>query len=255
MHRLQLLVLVIGILIQGLAYAQDEDEEDRLARKGLVTVEPAYVVSTEVDGEYKLVPYEERRGKWGSLISIGYSTYEPIYYEPNFIAEDFANIYTTPELPMIELKLAYRRNLSFGSLGGELAVGFYQNESDAPDLVDSTLLLIPIHLGVLVSLDNLWNEPYLVPYGSAGAYTVFHREKMGAQTKNGTTQAAPYFNAGVALQLNWLDKVAARRSYIESGIQNTYAYAEMQWKMPSSNEADEDFGNDISYSGGLKIEF
>src|SRR5262245_18617575 len=101
---LHLCIFDFGIILSGLAYAEDlSDEEDERAKKGLVYVEPSAVSTMETEGEYKLVPYRERRPKWGSVYNVGYSSYEPIYYEPDFVPVDFSDVYESPELPMIDV--------------------------------------------------------------------------------------------------------------------------------------------------------
>ena len=221
----------------------------------MVEVEATHVSTTEVDGIYKLVPYTERRNKWGVTTALGYSSYEPVYYEPNFLAVDFVDIYSTPEMPLIELQISIKRNMNFGSFGGELSVGIYQNDSDSPELVDSSLQLIPVRLGAVLSLDTLSSEPMFVPYVSGGLYTMLYRESMEGNSHSGNTQVAPYMTAGVNILLDWLDRRAARTSYQESGIQSTYAYAQAYKLIESGDASDGDFSNDVSWGAGVRVEF
>jgi hypothetical protein len=257
MHRLkflQLAILVIGIILSGLAYAEDEDEIR--AKKGLVFVEPSSVTSMEVQEEYKLVPYLERRHPWGFAFSFGYSTYEPVYYEPDFSPVGFSDVYKSAELPLLELVITVKRNLSIGSVGMEFGAGSYQNSSDNKELSDSSLTLIPLRAGGVFHLDALTPEPMFVPYLGGGAYTIIFREELdGGSSHNGNTQVAAYFHGGVGFSLSWLDREGARQAFQESGVESTYAYLELQKYMASSNTVDGDFSNDVSYAGGIKIEF
>src|SRR5262245_12577415 len=103
MRHLRLLIYVIGILQSGLSLAQQaEPSSEYTGKPGMVIVEPTDVISTKIDGDYKLVPYLERRGRWGFTASVAYSSYEPINYEPDFVADEFASIYETTDMPMIE---------------------------------------------------------------------------------------------------------------------------------------------------------
>lgn len=259
MHRLKFLhlcIFVFGIILSGLAYAEDGDEDDIRAKKGLVLVEPQIVTSMEVEEEYKLLTYRERRSKWGTTYSLGYSTYEPIYYEPDFSPVDFTDVYSSPELPLIEFVFTLKRNIDLGSVGMELAVGAYQNASDKKELSDSSLTLIPVRVGGGIYLDTLSSEPMFVPYFKGGVYTMIFREELnGGSSHNGNTEAALYMNGGVAFSLDWIDRAGARFAYQESGVESTYIYLEFQKYMASSNVADGDFSNDVSYAGGLKLEF
>ena len=222
----------------------------------MVIVEPTGVISTEVEGEYRLVPYLERRKKWGVTASAGYSSYEPINYEPDFVTMAADEVYSSPDTPMILLSMSVKRNAEFGSLGGELMVGIYNNNSDVdPTIVESTLQLIPIYLGLVLNLDAFSGDPYFVPYVSGGLYTVLYKEEADTRTLNGNTQVAPYLKGGVAFLLDWLDKKAARTGYEESGVQSSYLYAEAMSHMESSAIQDKDFSNDLNWGLGVKVEF
>jgi hypothetical protein len=258
MHRLNLLIIVIGAFCGALTYAQDEISEDGGSpHKGMVLVEPTNVLTTSTKGVYLLKPYAERRPRWGTTFGIGYSTYEPVHYEPNFApTEHFGDVYLTPDVPTLEAQFTVKRNLSFGSLGMELAVGIYRNTSDIDTaIVDSTLTMYPVRLGAVFALDVLASEPFIVPYVAGGLYTVEYREEQGSSSHNGNTQVAPYVNGGLAFSLDWLDRRAARLAYEDSGIQSTYIFAEARKQFPSGDASDPDFENDISFAGGVRVEF
>lgn len=222
----------------------------------MVIVEQMSANTTEIKEEYSLLPYRERRPKWGTTFSLGYSSYEPVNYEPDFVTANFSDIYSSPDMPLIELTVSVKRNFSIGSFGVELAAGIYENKSDDTTLSDSSLQLIPIRLGLVYYMDAIGPEPHFVPYVGGGAYTMMYKEELvGGTSNNGNTQISFYGHAGVAFQLDWIDKVGSRIAYQESGIESTFLYAELQKYMSSSAEADGDFSNDVSYAGGLKIEF
>lgn len=256
MHQIYLLILVVGTFWSGLACAEGEDEIEERAKKGLVLVEPSVVADVKTNEEYKLVPYRERRAGWGSTFSLGYSSYEPIYYEPDFTPAQFTDVYSSPDLPMTELLVAVKKNLSIGSFGVEFGVGGYMNESDDTDLSDSSLLLIPLRVGAVFYLDAMTAEPIVVPYVAGGGYTVIYKEELtGGSSNNGNTQISMYAHGGIALSLNWIDRDGARQAFQESGIENTFAYFELQKYIESGAESDGDFSNDVSYAGGVRVEF
>ncbi len=255
MHRLNLLVIVFGIILSGLAYAEDEDPEE-LNKKGLVVVEPVNVIISRDGEDYALVPYRERRPRWGVTTSIGYSTYEPINYEPDFVAANFSDVYKTATVPMLDLLFSVKRNMGFGSIGVEFGAGYFEISSSSKETYgDSTLNLIPARLGLVVALDTLTPNPIFVPYFAGGAYTMVFDESLGGNSHNGNTQVSGYFHGGVAFSLHWIDRHGAIIAYRESGVEATYAYLEVQKYMQAGNEADGDFSNEISYSGGLRLEF
>ncbi|MGE4133232.1 MAG: hypothetical protein AB7F86_16435 [Bdellovibrionales bacterium] len=256
MHRLNLLIFVIGIIWSGLAYAEDEDAEDLAEKKGLVIVEPLNVITTEEKGEYRLLPYPERRSKWGFMASLGYSSYEPLNYEPAYApaGTSFYEVYGGADMPLIELAFTIKRNLAMGAIGLEIGAGMTQNATADKDYGDSFLRIIPIKVMLNYYLDTMGKEPVLAPYIGGGAYVMQFREELDSEASNGSTQAAPYIHAGIAFQLDWIDRAAATISYRESGIQSSFIYVEAQSYMISSAQSDEDFSS-FSYAGGMKLEF
>lgn len=235
--------------------AEDSTKVESGQDDGLwVEVEPTNLLPSDITGIYYLVPYRNRRDKWGQTFSIGYSSFTPANLEPDQAALGFDEVYAGPELPLIEIQGSIKRNFVFGSLGAELAAGIYQNKSDS-DLVESTLELIPIRLGLNLSLDNLYHEPFIVPYAMAGGYMILYEEKSGAVSFGGNTQVAPYFGVGLAIQLNWVDREAARISYLESGIENTFIFLDARKFVASAAASDPDFSTGFDWGAGVRLEF
>jgi hypothetical protein len=197
-------VYIIGSLFinfyASLAFAQLKETTTFTGENKMVTVEPSNIITTEVDGNYSIDSYRERRPAWGKTVSFNYSNYEPLNYEPNFLQVNFEEIYDTPELPLLEFQFAIKRNARNFSYGGEFSVGIYQNESDARNLIQSTLQIIPLKLGGVVLLDALRPTPYFVPYISGGAYTILFKEDNNQTSITGNTQLAPYFNLGISMR-------------------------------------------------------
>ncbi len=219
-------------------------------------VEQGSVLTSAIQEEYKLIPYRERRPRWGVTFALGYSSYEPINYEPDFVPVNFSEVYKTPDMPLLELLVTVKKNMTMGSLGVEVGVGGYNNTSDNKEISDSTLNLIPIRVGASFYIDALAPEPVFVPYIAGGIYTIMFKEELnGGSSNNGNTQISTYFHGGIALSLDWIDRDGARLAFQESGIEGTFAYFELQKYMASGEPADGDFSNDISYAGGVKIEF
>ena len=235
--------------------AQDSTNVPETQDDGLwVEVEPTNLLPSDITGIYYLIPYRNRRDKWGQTVSVGYSSFTPINYEPNFITSNFEDIYATADMPLIELQVTVKRNFALGSIGAEFGVGMYQNNSDS-DLIESDIQLIPFRLGMNYSIDNLYHEPFVVPYAMAGAYVVMYEENAASVAHGGNTQIAPYFGGGLLLQLNWVDREAARISYLESGIENTFIYLEMRRFIASSVVSDPDFSTGFDWGLGVRLEF
>lgn len=221
----------------------------------MVEVEPTNVIAEKVEGNYQLLPYRERRKPWGFTFAVGYSSYEPINYEPNFVTAGFDEVYTSPDVAMVELKFSFKRNLPVGSIGAEIGVGIYDNDADVEEFGESSLQLIPIRVGGVYYMDTLLPEPYIVPYVSGGAYIMVYEETLAGSSFSGNSQVAGYMTGGVAFQLDWLDKRSARIAYQESEIQSTYVFAEAGTLLESGGATDPDFSSGFNWGAGLRVEF
>lgn len=241
-------------MVASFSYAEGEISQESANAKGLVYVEPDHIEAIKEDKEYRLEPYRVRRPRWGKTFSVGYSAYEPSNYEPNFAAVAYSDIYTSAELPMVDFTFMLKRNLSFCSFGGELSAGMYQNRSDDPEFIDSTLNLYPLRFGGVLLLDTLMAEPYIVPYVAGGGYLMFYKEALGDSSFNGNTLMAGYFRGGFAFQLDWIDPKGARTSYSESGIESSFIYLEGMTQMAGGDKQDPDFSSDFTWAAGLRIE-
>jgi hypothetical protein len=229
-----------------------------LERKNLVEVEPNNILPSDLVSTYSLVPYKIRRPRWGHYFSVGYSLYEPKNYQTDYLDAtqgSFAELYGTPQTPFLEFSYTYKWNVSIGSIGGEAAYAFYQNDTQDELLGDAALELQNIRVGFRWTLDTLWDEPRIAPYVVGGGYTVIYSETQANLALDGTTMIAPYYAVGVLLQLGWLDKQAAVDAYTESGIENTYLFVEGRQYMASSQVNDPDFSTGLDVGGGLSIEF
>ncbi len=270
MHRLyrqleilRFSVLCIGIFFGLLSHAGEEPDPEDLAEKKIVYVEPSNISTTAVNGEYLLIPYRDRRPRWGSTASIGFSNYEPTHYDPNFTSATYGQTYSQPTVPLLELQVTVKRNLSFGSVGGEIAIGQYQNGHSDPNVTHSTLSLTPWRIGAVYAFDNYSGEPYVVPYVSGGLYSMIYKEVLNdsanggatGNSLNGSSQVAPYFNFGGMFTLDWIDRRAARGAYKDSGIESSYLFLEGRTYVKSSNARDHDFSNPLSLGGGVRVEF
>ena len=252
MNFLCFLVLYIGTFPSVLNAEPDFEE---LEKNGLVYVEPNHVSQVRVDGEYKLEPYTKRRKTWGVTFSIGYSTYEPINMEPSYSQFPYDEVYGKPTLGMLEGRFGVKRNMDVGSLAFEVIAGGMTNDNTDENFVGSKLTINPVHIGAAFYLDSMGDEPYLVPYVSGGGYVMIFKETLYGNTDRGSTMIAPYVSGGLALQLDWIDRRAARISFEDSGIQSSYIYGEARSYFASSSKKDPDFSNNVTFNGGVRVEF
>ncbi|MEZ4870967.1 MAG: hypothetical protein R2827_01725 [Bdellovibrionales bacterium] len=266
---LNLIFLLIGVnflCIQG-AYADLENGLDRsissesnneVEKSGLIVVEPIGVESNIRGGKYALVPYRERRPAWTKTYGLSWGNYDPIDYDSDFSAEVFEDIFDIQNSSLIEFEISMQRNFKMGSLGADMAIGFY-NAQATDDYVDATsdnirISLIPLRLGARFNLDTVMETPYVVPYAGAGIYTMFYTETLNSRTVEGSTAPSLYFNVGLKFQLDWLEPRVARVAYQEHGLQNSFLFAEARQFFKSSTEADPNFSGDLNFNVGISVE-
>jgi hypothetical protein len=250
-----LLVLYIGSFCSVLKADIPEPDLEQLEKDKKVYVEPTYVQYVKTQNDYNLQPYKNRRHAWGFTGSFGYSTYEPVNYEPNFAKTAYNQVYAKPAIGMVEGNFTAKRNLSMFSVGGEVGVGSFNNDHTDPNYVGSKLQLTEVHVGGAIYLDGFGDNPWFVPYFSGGGYWMFYKEILDGNTFGGGTQIAPYVNGGVAFPLDWLDKRSSRIGYEESGVMMSYFYLEARKYFTSSIKKDPDFSNTVSGVGGFRVEF
>lgn len=227
--------------------------------KKLVEVEPNNILPADLANVSALIPYRIRRSKTGLDVGISYSMFDPINYESDYASASvisFEDLYGSPSVPLIELYLNYKRNMDIGSIGVVGSVGYYKNEVKEKTFgSDINLSLQIVKLGGKFILDSLGYEPKFAPYVEGGGYTVLFKEENGANSFNGNTEVAFYYSAGIMAQLNWIDQAASVEAYSESGIENTFLFAEVRQYMASSNERDPDFSTDPTIGVGMSLEF
>jgi hypothetical protein len=251
------LVLYIGIFGSVLNAEVEEPSLETLEKNKTVYVEPQDLVATKKDGHitWNLETYKERRTKWGFLFGGGYSTYEPINYQPNFTQKNYNQAYGQPWRGMLEGNFTVKRNFDAFSAGVELSAGNFDNDRSNGSGVETDLSLYEVRIGASIYFDMLQSQPYVVPYFSGGGYTMVYKESLGGNAVGGTSQIAPYVNAGLEFQLDWIDSRAARTSYEDSKIQSSFFYVEARKYFASSNSKDFDFGNDVNFDMGMRLEF
>ncbi len=202
----------------------------------------------------RLASYRDRRMSTGALLSVAYSQFRPMDYDPSFAVQDFDTIYGGDPTQMVEFSLLYKLNFALGSISLGLGVGYEKLESDLT-FVDSYLSLIPVRLEGVLAFDALFDNPYFVPYGVAGVYTVYYREEQAASAFSGTTQAAPYFGGGLQIRIDNFIPEDSFNAYRENYQENSFVYVEARQWLESSTIQDPDFSTGLQFGAGMRFEF
>jgi hypothetical protein len=201
-----------------------------------------------------LVPYRERRPSWTTYTRVGASMYTPEDFVPDFVLnETFESYYGDNENAMIEFTLEFKKNFSAGSISGILGASVFNDTSDDGSALDLKF----VRLGAGYYADTLFSEPYVVPYVNFGYYYVFYNESVASQEIDGTADGL-YWGAGALFQIDWMDREGDIAAYEESGIENSFIYAEMRSMISPgvlSGDTLFDFSSSPSLGAGLLLEY
>lgn len=226
------------------------------------------------DDSLRLSAYKNRRNEFSHLISLSYSTYNPTNYtvsDKEFL--DFYGAASLPfkktsslEIPLLSWLYSLKWNSFIGSLSFDLGVGFYFNKSN---LDSSKIYVLPIKLGVTWAWDNIFLEPYIVPYLSAGTMSFLYREDLPETSdqrndlRDQTGQPHEYFqgtsyniylSGGIRFQLDWMDNDGDNSSYFERGIENSFIAVGITRIQKISQDLF-DLSGDIYIDASLILEF
>lgn len=221
--------------------------------------------------------YKKRRGKHGVLFSLNYEKYYPVdyfsMYRDKYIDEFLGD---DESMDLISVELGYKLNFKLGSLAllGNYAQGSKANENYSEDngvtKNERNLGVTRYGLSANFALDNVLEEPWIVPYGQVGIhqFQVAEDNLATEAAEETTTQFAFNYRIGLLFQLNWIEKSIDPNTQLEglrsSGLQNTFIDLYAMTHMASTetydpadpnSEGDPDMSTGMEMGIGLKMEF
>lgn len=240
-----------------------EDQAKQLTEKTKIEIEPDPYAETSSSyrvGDY-LKSFKERRPSWTYQIEIGGSDYNPVNYISEIInssGSSFETFYETADVPMPTFGLEFKKNFSWMAISLGLGGSYYLSTYQGAELQ----MLAP-YAKLTVYLDTLFDEPYIVPYATAG-YAYFQFDETDSVTGFEYTGASDNFfvSAGLLFQLDWLDPIADRIALTDNGIENTFVYLDVRTYLDTGikgiyedAEVIGDFSSLTHFGAGIKIEF
>jgi hypothetical protein len=250
-------VLVILCVFAGEVRAATEPLPP-IADESEVEVEPKDVQRNKIcNCTYSSsTPYSQRRTRWGGYFGVQSGLYEPVNYDPDFQpTQTFDSLYGGNKTPVVEIVFGLKLNYVLGSLALQGSAGYFSRTKEINATTSSVLTAQPITGALVIAFDNLFKEPYVVPYGMGGISTVVYSEKAGGLSVSGNSPMAPFYAGGLMIQLNWIDPESAASGYEDSGLENTFLYVEARTFLQSLNGRGPDFSTPVQLGGGLKVEF
>ncbi len=249
-----------------------ESSPDTLAVEPLSAPEP--VLSSNGRGDLITVermkdptlPYKLRRNPWGILFAINYEQFAPTNYQSLILNQDYETMTGNKSIPLIGAEFGVKYNFSLGSISA--LMGYSAGKVDTPTASVDQISASITKVGLNIALDNLFDEPYVVPYAQAGLHSIDWTEKsiVGAvkSEESFVTDWNFHYKVGLSFQLNWIEKAidsSSQEDSVRSGLENTYldifysSYAQPS-QVAAVNGAEGEADLESSEIGaGLKLEF
>jgi hypothetical protein len=196
-------------------------------------------------------PYSERRSWISGFFGFMAGIYSPTNYVPDFSSRSqFNNFYDQPN-PNGDLVFGAKINFFLGSIGPQFSAGMYSAQSST---ANAKLNLNMFTAGLIYSMDNIFKEPYVVPYGVFGLYKDLYTETVDKLSVTGFTPIASFYSVGLMFQLDWIDPETHASGYSSFGLENTFLFLEGRSFLPASNLI-ADLSSPLQFNGGFRIEF
>jgi len=251
---LKTLVCTTATLILSAAHAATDDS----GKGGDIVEDYRKPVSDIVELHYPIEPdkpYKQRRNTNGFMLSIGY---ENVLFNQYLSAIDFTTPYSdmfgSSEIQVYKVEANYKFNFSLGSLMAGMGLGYGTLSSVGSGTMHS-IEISKYSASLSYVMDALANEPYVAPYVTAGLMQLDLKETSETDSQSGSIQMAMFYQAGLLVQLNWLDDAVSRKALMDYGLQNTYADLFISHYEPSSSPDDPNTGTGWNLGAGLRLEF
>lgn len=222
----------------------------------------------------KLAPYRERRETWSTVFSINVDQFYPDKFRSRLQqggVEDapYDTLFGSSPITLTQVQLGAKYNFGLGALGTALIVGMGTIKDQRTGRTMGTfagesheLTIFKKGATVQFAMDNLFPEPYVVPYIEGQLFKIDYRERRSAPgvesdiaENSGTTDFATAVVLGALIQLNGLEKEAALMAQETSGMDNIFLDIFASQYNTSSDETDPSFETSINYGAGLRFEF
>lgn len=173
-------------------------------------------------------PYSERRSRFGFLFNINYEQFSPNKYYSLIHSLTYGELAGGASIPLMGIEAGIKYNFSLGSLSALLGYSLGEMSDETVGIDKMSMAVTKAALNY--SIDNIFLEPYVVPFVQAGVHIIDWTEvgTVGADTKeeNITSQPTLHVKAGLSFQLNWIegkiDPSTHEDGLRSSGLENTF---------------------------------
>lgn len=209
-----------------------------------------------------LSPYKERRGTWAPVVGLGFSAIRPTGFVSDFTDEsnsDFSydDLFGRKTMSTFSFYGGFQINLGGISFGP--TVGLMTGKATGEGAGGITQLNISCRkAGIIVNLDGLMQEPFIVPTAHFELNLADYVEEFSTansiDTSSKSTTPFISYTVGALIQLNWIDPDGTFVSLKENGLNNTFMHVYMGQLMATSGESTS-FASPIAFGAGVKLEF
>ncbi len=203
-----------------------------------------------------IAPYKERRQNWGFVFGVAAEQILPTKFRSKIDTNPYSALFADSPMNAGQLELGLKYNFMLGSLGASVIYG--NGGAQTGKINDGrTLNLTKKAIQLTYTMDNLFNTPFVAPYGGAQFVTwdwVEYSSNPGIK-ESGSTQVTGGITAGLLFQLDWLVPDEALLARDSSGIENTFLDLFVTQYNASEGTTDQNFQTDLNYGVGLKVEY
>ncbi len=202
-------------------------------------------------------PYKQRQNQWGFSFSLGAENVSYPGLISQFDEESFEFLYGTSGVPMLSLELGPKYNMSWGSLALLAGYGLLDITDDRSGANDE-LTIQRYSATAVFYLDNIWGEPYFVPYVGGGIWMADYSEIRGAypdEVSNTSTDLGYHYKVGALIGLDWIEPESTLRSRRETGMKAMFVNVYASSTFMSESEPDPDLENELDLGASLVFEF
>ncbi|WP_413583019.1 hypothetical protein [Bdellovibrio sp. HCB288] len=246
--QINTLVSLVLVFFCSSSFASIEEPEE-----GYVEVHTNSLVEKEI-AQDSLADYKIRRENHGIYFGLEYEDYVPVSFVSINDGKTYQELFDGASLPIISLAIDYKYNFALGSvaIGGSYGMGSIQDNRSGED---RTLEISKLMATLKYSMDNIMNEPYVVPYFGMSMYKMSLTDKSPTSTINEDAPVGYSYSVGFLLQLDWLDRDTAKAATFNYGLENTFLDVFMSQYLAAGDDTEANMESDPIWGAGLRLEF
>ena len=266
------ILVVAALFFPAITIAQSNENS-----AGLVEIEEYTTAADEViyvKAVDSSAPYKQRRGKHGAIFGVASEKFYPSDMLSLLDDASIDAILAKQPINLLAVELGYKYNFPLGSV----AVAYSFATGSATGSLNNASRKIDFkrqNVSASYFADMLLNEPWVVPYGSAGvSQFILQEEEFTAAAAVAddsiTTGFSLNYRVGLLFQLNWIESGIDSTTHSEglrsSGLENTFLDISLSWYEPTQNlydprnaaatkDSDPNLHAEAQLGIGLKLEF